>query len=176
MRPPFLLRQAVLLAILVALAIPACRCPRNFTATRQGEALLSGLSSYSSVADLASGPLASRRLELVEETEMRARNGGPDFVVRTMKTDFDHLGETGELLLTFFNDRLYGTAFYPSDMESYLLALKRDGLDLPRGSEPLELSDHIRIWNVSSQEEGVYVAWRDERLLTEHETWLRCYE
>jgi hypothetical protein len=119
--------------------------------------------------------LQGHRLEVVQKSLCDRNDPRPCFEVLVLKTDFDHLGSRGELLLTFFNDRLYGTTFYPEDFESYLQQLGESGTDLPRRSEPLELSRNTRIWAAADDSGREYVAWIDQRLFDEHARWIACY-
>lgn len=112
---------------------------------------------------------------MLQSVSFDSGDSRPRFEVVVRQTDFRHLGVDGELRLTFFNDRLYGIAFYPRLADHYLRQLGVSGLRLPRSSEPLELSRNSLVWS-GSDETGVrYVAWIDRRLLDEMERWLTCY-
>jgi hypothetical protein len=97
-----------------------------------------------------------------------------DFFVVRVK-GFKEFGHTGELELTFFNERLMEAAFRPDDADGFLRSLndvarvnlKKD--DKKRLSQNLELLAHTR-------EKGeVWIRWQDLRLTKEVDEWVSKY-
>jgi hypothetical protein len=158
----------------LVLSLLGCRCWGGFSWDKPGAPLLDGFVSYSSQASMSGGDLQGHDLEVVKSSPCRPGDPRPCFEISVVRTDFEHLGCPGDLLLTFFEDRLYATTFYPKDFERYLRLLRESGIDLPRRSEPLELSRFTRVWAAADDSGREYVAWRDQRLFDEHARWLVC--
>lgn len=153
----------------------ACTCPQTFKTTRHSAPLIRNIGSFSTSEAVRGRVLSGHRFELVEKTPCREAANRPCFEVVVWKTDFEHLGMEGELWLTFFNDRLYGTMFYPLDFDPYLEQLAAVGLRLPRWSEPLRVSRNVLVWSGREKGQQPYVAWIDRRLLDESTRWIKCY-
>ncbi len=166
---------AVLVLVSIAFSLVACRCPMDFTTRKPGVPLLGHFLSFSSLEEVRRGQLSGAHLVLVEETTCRKADPNPCFQIVVWETAFNHLGVAGQLWLTFFNDRLYATTFFPADPDRYLQQLAQSGLRLPRSSEPLELSRDSLAWSDTTDDHRHYVAWIDRRLLAENAKWIKCY-
>lgn len=167
-----------LTAMAVVLLLPVlgsgCDCRHDFNSVRTGKSLAAGFSSYASTKLILEGPLQGLSVTTRDEAKSGA-HGAPQFKIQVLSTQFTHLEHEGELRLTFYNDRLYGMAFYPLDIASYIRNLRESGVDLPRRTEPLELSRHVRIWTAVDDDAREYVAWADWRLLDEYASWMACF-
>ncbi|MDR0994480.1 MAG: hypothetical protein LBN38_07975 [Verrucomicrobiota bacterium] len=77
------------------------------------------------------------------------------------------LGQTGELRLSFSENRLVAIWFYPSDFEAYSRELgKQLGIHVHPGLKT-KLGRYAKLWCVSGYREQVIVGWQDKRLVKE---------
>jgi hypothetical protein len=83
-------------------------------------------------------------------------------------------GQPGELVLTFFNDRLMTSQFYADDMASARAAVAAGENLLLAGGE-----DHIdpstRVWVGKDQGGRSYLGWIDKTLQAEQDAWVNQY-
>jgi hypothetical protein len=78
-------------------------------------------------------------------------------------------GQSGELRLTFFNDRLVSTQFYPRDLDSALAAVNAaDKTDVGKGGDAL-LSISTRVWQGRDNMDRDYIGWVDKILQAERD-------
>ena len=95
--------------------------------------LIDGMPSYQTVSRLEQTLEAkSPRLDIKREVNPEPGGERPPFKIETLKiANYQHLGFGGQLVLTFFNNRLMEARFFPFDFTAYLNRLNReDGLDL----------------------------------------------
>lgn len=85
----------------------------------------------------------------------------------------DH-GQSGVLRLHFFNDRLMGTWFFPSDPIKYIEELKKAGLNFNEAGEA-DIAQYTRVRVASDYSGKRYVAWEDDRLRDELNKWVKRY-
>jgi hypothetical protein len=86
--------------------------------------------------------------------------------------DFTHLKHHGELEISFFNNRLLETTFFPQDIDGYLMALKETGLTVSK--EP-QLRGDTWVMTFEAHDGRRYVRWADRRLDDEHTRWIGRY-
>lgn len=83
-------------------------------------------------------------------------------------------GQLGELVLTFFNDRLMTSQFYPADMSSARTALEgAQQISLGGGEGHIEPS--TRVWVGKDENARSYIGWIDKSLQAEQDAWVRQY-
>ncbi len=88
---------------------------------------------------------------------------------------FKDSGYTGELHLTFFNDRLMRAAFYPDDIEGYKRAVEREqGFEFG-GDEGANIDRDTHVWVGKEVGGRMYVGWEDKTLKREYDAWVRQY-
>lgn len=96
----------------------------------------------------------------------------PQFEVkRVTLPSFNHYGEAGSLEVSFFNDRLTSTAFYPFDVDRYLAELKNHGIQIRGNSANFSTYTFIRI--ATDYQGNRYVGWEDKRLAKEINNWIK---
>jgi hypothetical protein len=81
-------------------------------------------------------------------------------------------GQTGELVLTFFNDRLMTSQFYPADIAAAQAAVQT--------AQQLSGSDgHIapstRVWVGKDETGRNYIGWIDKSLQADQDAWVKQY-
>ena len=83
-------------------------------------------------------------------------------------------GQAGELVLTFFNDRLMTSQFYPSD-----LAVARAGVEAGQQISLADGDSHIlpstRVWVGKDEGGRSYIGWIDKTLQAEQDAWVKQY-
>jgi hypothetical protein len=84
-------------------------------------------------------------------------------------------GQTGRLVLTFYNNRLMTTQFYPSDMTATRAAVER-AQELSLGSGEAHISPSTRVWIGKDENKQAYIGWIDKSLQREQDAWLKQYE
>jgi hypothetical protein len=83
-------------------------------------------------------------------------------------------GQTGELVLTFFNDRLMTSQFYPADLGAARAAVEAgQKLSLAGGESHIEPS--TRVWMGKDEDGRSYIGWIDKTLQAEQDAWLKKY-
>jgi hypothetical protein len=84
-------------------------------------------------------------------------------------------GQPGELVLTFFNDRLMTMQFYADDMASARAAVEgSEKLSLGGGSSHLDPS--TRVWVGKDESGRSYIGWIDKFLQAEQDAWAAKYD
>lgn len=142
----------------------------------QKSPLLGGLASFESPAEVQ-GKLEPTLLpwKVVEESAPTPSDKRPPFhQYVVIVAGYSHLGQSGELKLHFFNDRLMASRFFPRNPEGYLEALRKSqGIDLT--TTEASVPPHTRVW-VSSEHDGQrYIGWADTQLEKEFDAWIRRY-
>jgi hypothetical protein len=94
----------------------------------------------------------------------------PAHILRVWIEPYTDLGHRGGLMLSFFNDQLDSTTFFPSEMTSYLSDLQaRRGLKLPKGVEQ-KIAPGTRVYTGVNLTQQAYVAWEDGALVDQRRT------
>jgi hypothetical protein len=84
-------------------------------------------------------------------------------------------GQPGELVMTFYNDRLMTTQFYAADITAARGAVEREQkLSLGDGQAHIEPS--TRVWVGKDEQKRSYIGWIDKVLQAEQEAWQKQYE
>ena len=138
--------------------------------------LIDGIESYQSM-DEFKGFLSrsSFQWKLGEDSRPSAK-ARPPFNISTITIkNYSHLGFPGELSIGFFNNRLMGTTFYPTDIDKYIEALaKADGIKFDNNQEA-RLPTHTLVRIATDYKGQKYVRWSDVRLDKEVELWIKKY-
>jgi len=83
-------------------------------------------------------------------------------------------GQSGELVLTFFNDRLMTTQFFSAD-----LAAARAAVEAAERISLSGLEAHIepstRVWVGKDENGRGYIGWIDKKLQAEQDAWVKQY-
>lgn len=138
--------------------------------------LINGIKSYQSIDELKSlfGP-SSFQWDVGKESRP-SLNGRPPFNMHTITVkNYSHLGVTGELNISFFNNRLITTMFYPSEVEKYIETLcKVERIKFDNNRE-ITMSPYTRVRYGSDYKNRKYIEWSDIRLDKEVELWIKRY-
>ena len=152
--------------------------PVSFVEVAQDRAeLMDGIESYVRVDDfLAQLTRRSLSFEVRRPQPTPAQTRRPPYsITMVIIRQFSHLGFSGELTVTFFNDRLLGLRFFPSDIDGYLTQLlSKKSLDL-RTQREARPSANTRVYLATEHSRGRYIGWVDVRLDAEISLWIKRY-
>lgn len=156
--------RVVLLAVLVAVS---CVCPACSDSSAKPEtpaSLIGAFRSFQSIESARDILVPELRHWFVVEDERRP----PDYWAHiVLVKGYEHLRQSGDLLLSFVGGRLMETRFYPLDQQAYLVALRQTGIDVGL-DKPVMTEMHVRV-SMGRDERADYVAWLDLRL--EEQAW-----
>jgi hypothetical protein len=81
-------------------------------------------------------------------------------------------GQTGELVLTFFNDRLMTSQFYPADIAAAQASVQ--AVQQLSGSEG-HIAPSTRVWVGKDENGHSYIGWIDKTLQADQDAWVKQY-
>jgi hypothetical protein len=161
----------ILLALLCALG---CRKENKFKPTKLMPPLYSGYSLQKVQRELNLKP---GDWDVMEDRRPLISDQRPPFRMFTIsRKGFAKFGVSGELVMTFYNDRLMTTLFYPTELETLRMALAREaGVSLtPQGDARIEPA--TRVWIGKDRDGRSYVGWIDLELERQQDDWIEKYE
>lgn len=164
-----------LLALLILLAIlssAACRKSDKHEPSKLITPLYSGQSLQAVQRELkweaGSWDVLNDRRPLSGDTRPPFR------ILEISKKNWSHHGVSGELVLTFYNDRLMTAQFYPVDLEQYKSVLARDEIVFSAEGDA-KIEPATRVWIGKDRDGRSYVGWIDRNLQIEHDHWVKMY-
>jgi hypothetical protein len=83
-------------------------------------------------------------------------------------------GQSGELLLTFFNDRLMTMQFYADDLAAARSAVEA-GEKISLGGGATHIDPSTRIWVGKDENGKSYIGWIDKALQDQQDAWIKQY-
>jgi hypothetical protein len=111
---------------------------------------------------------------LVDRTPLPSDTRPPYRLLVISKKNSRIDGQPGELVLTFFNDRLMTSQFYSDDMAAARTAVEaEDKLSLAGGDAHIEPS--TRAWVGKDENGRSYIGWIDKSLQAEQDAWIKQY-
>ncbi len=111
---------------------------------------------------------------LVDRTPLPSDSRPPYRLLVISKKNARVAGQAGELVLTFFNDRLMTSQFYPTDMAPARGAVEAgQNVSLADGEAHIEPS--TRVWVGKDESGRSYIGWIDKTLQTEQDAWVKQY-
>jgi hypothetical protein len=153
--------QRIAVTICIAALLLACSSERNEKIVPA--LLIADIESYQSVdAFLQKHPAASQDF-FAEENKGPGSSGAQ--VTRLVVISFEHLGQKGQLDVSFFNDRLSGATFYPEQFEEYMLALEKSGINARNGMGSEQAFSTVMAG--TDYKGRKYISWTDNRLRAE---------
>jgi hypothetical protein len=89
----------------------------------------------------------------------------PVHILRLLLEPYEDLGNSGTLMLSFFNEKLDSATFFPKDMEQYLSSLRtRRGITLSKGVKH-RMAPGTRVFIGVNATGQAYVTWEDGALV-----------
>ena len=132
--------------------------------------------SYSSFAEVKKLlQLRDDQVEALENSQSPQTSRRPPFNIYTI--DVENLeieGYQGKLRLSFFNDRLQSTWFYPENFEGLVNSLHFDRSVLESGQGVMK-KPFTRIWIYTDFQQKPYIGWEDVRLSQQKMDWIDRY-
>lgn len=182
------MRRVFVVALIVLVAVATgCGDKHDYTQVVDEPApLITGFQSYSRSASVRMSMRGKYGWNIIRAENLPANDKRPPFGTLSVSVEgFSHLGESGELQISFFNDRLEGTWFYPDDATAYLEKLNASGIAVGDTDSLLvsEASETPKMRTVPAPPHGLvviatdyrgklYVAWVDKRLQAERSRWI----
>ena len=160
---------------LVTVLVTSCGS-ESFTEVESARAaLIAGFESYASREEVMAKLPREMEVKIVSETSRAKSTSQPPYKLYTISiSPFEHLKHRGRLQLTFFNNRLEQSEFYPENLESYRRALEQGGFRLGLSRELIR--GNTLIWEGTDADHNEYVGWGDKRLRDQQRRWLARYE
>jgi hypothetical protein len=156
-------------------AFTACDSERYTEIEQRRSPLLSGFESYASIEEVKSKLPAEAEIKVTEDTSLAKNNSKPPYRIYSLSVaPYVHLEKPGKLVITFYNDRLLQTAFYPEKLDDYVQTLKRAGTSLGFAQELV--NGYTVIWIGTDFDNKHYVGWADKRLREQQRRWLANYQ
>jgi len=177
MGPTFVYVAALMLVIFSTSCDESRERPSFLDIPEERSELISGIESYSSI-DQINALLgdAAKNWDIIENSGKPSSNDSrPPFKIFTAVVhEYEYLGFTGDLKLSFFNDRLMSTVFYPTDFNGFVTRVR---LTLPNLKEinPETLPPATQVTIGTDYQKKQYVSWEDVRLVEEFSIWIRRY-
>jgi hypothetical protein len=111
---------------------------------------------------------------LVDRTPLPSDTRPPYRLLVISRKNTQVEGQPGELVLTFFNDRLMTTQFFADDMPTARAAVgAAETISLAGGDAHIEPS--TRVWVGKDDTGRSYIGWIDKTLQAEQDEWLKQY-
>jgi hypothetical protein len=138
-------------------------------------ALFPGFESYVSREEVLAKLPSEMRQQVVEETSLAKSSTVPPYRTYTVRlSPVKHLEQQGKMVVTFYNNRLLQTLFYPQNLDDYVKALRQSGVAVAFGQELV--TGHTVIWIGADFDNEHYVGWADKRLREQQRRWLAKYQ
>ena len=172
-------KRLLLLCVLCALAVLAIgtvSCKKKGEKEFKPSKLAAGLYSGQSLEAVERKlNMMSGNFDILQDREPLPSDTRPPYrllVISKKNAQVD--GQTGELVLTFFNDRLMTTQLYPAEMAVARAAVESgETISLASGDSHIEPS--TRIWVGKDETGRGYIGWIDKSLQAEQDAWIKQY-
>jgi hypothetical protein len=162
------------MALLFLLLAASCRSrgEKDFHPSRLGGELFSGQSLQTAERKLE---MTGGNFDVLQDRTPLPSDTRPPYRLLVISKKDAHLdGQPGELVLTFFNDRLMTVQFYPGDLASARAAVESaEKLSLASGEA--HVAPSTRIWVGKDEAERGYIGWIDKSLQSEQDAWVNKY-
>jgi hypothetical protein len=164
-------------ALLLALCFAyACKRQGDGEKEFQPSPLAAGLYSGQSLqtADRKLDMMAGNFEVLVDRKPLPSDTRPPYRLLVIAKKGAQVDGQPGELVLSFFNDRLMAMQFYAQNMDAARAAVEAEQHVSLRGGDD-HISPSTRVWVGKDEQGRNYIGWIDKALQAEQEAWIRHY-
>lgn len=164
-------RTAFIIMLLEIQFLAACR-------NNGGGALIDGLRGYETVQQVREQLGSSCPNQKFDEARdaRDPTDRRPPHDILYLTGECEHLGHTGLLRLTFYNNGLMATSFWPKDDAGYLDALRRQGIPAPAtaGIE-VKVGGRTRFGYYANPKGRTEFVWEDIALSKEFSDWVAKY-
>ena len=172
-RREFPFAPALALVLLAVLCILGCRGKNEPKSTKLMPPLYSGYSQQKVQRELNLKP---GDWEVLEDRLPLTSDQRPPFRILTIsRQGFAKFGASGELVMTFYNDRLMTTLFYPTDLAALRMALGREaGISFSQQGDA-RIEPTTRVWIGKARDGRSYIGWIDLELERQQDEWIEKY-
>jgi hypothetical protein len=160
------------MALILLFAASCHRDEKKFKPSELAQGLYSGqsLQTVERKLDMMAGNFDI----LVDRTPLPSDTRPPYRLLVISKKNAKVAGQSGELVLTFFNDRLMTSQLYPADMASARAAVEV-GQRLSLADGETHIAPSTRVWIGKDEAGRSYVGWIDKTLQAEQDAWVKQY-
>tara|TARA_B110001454_G_scaffold219057_1_gene249573 strand:+ start:10309 stop:10866 length:558 start_codon:yes stop_codon:yes gene_type:complete len=119
---------------------------------------------------------ANYSVEVIEDSKLENGDTRPAFSILSWKIkNYEHLGIKGTLTITFFNQQMASTRFYPNDHLAYAdLFSKKVGLELKEGTTS-NVPPKTNLQYKKDLDGNFYFEWQDKDLQNQIDDWIKTY-
>lgn len=138
--------------------------------------LAAGLKSYMSfkeVSDILE--LKPGQFVVLDDSKTDRSPRVPPFNIYTvMIPAVDFNGHNGKVILSFFNDRLMETRFYPPELNVFVrdMGWTIDAITAPKH---ITVAPFTNVWIDRDHDDLQYIGWIDVRLRKQFDAWIKTY-
>jgi hypothetical protein len=111
---------------------------------------------------------------VVDRTPLPSDTRPPYRLLVISKKNLRVEGQPGELVLTFFNDRLMTTQLFPSDLAAARGAVEA-AQQISLASGEAHILPSTRVWVGKDENGRSYIGWIDKTLQAEQDAWVKQY-
>ena len=111
---------------------------------------------------------------VVDRTPLPSDTRPPYRLLVISKKNLRVEGQPGELVLTFFNDRLMTTQLFPSDLAAARAAVEA-AQQISLASGEAHILPSTRVWVGKDENGRSYIGWIDKTLQAEQDAWVKQY-
>ena len=168
--------KRLILGAMAILLLSAASCKRHSDEKFHPSPLAGGLFSGQSLqtAERKLDMMAGNFDVLVDRTPLPSDTRPPYRLLVISRKNARVDGQPGELVLTFFNDRLMTSQFFSDDIAAARAAVEAgDKLSLADGAAHIEPS--TRVWVGKDENGRSYIGWIDKSLQAEQDAWIKQY-
>ncbi len=168
--------KRLLFPALIVLLLLAASCQRSGEKKFKPSPLAGGLYSGQSLQTVERklDMMAGNFDVLVDRTPLPSDTRPPYRLLVISKKNARIEGQPGELVLTFFNDRLMTSQFYPDDMAAARAAVEASQQLSLAGGEA-HIAPSTRVWVGKDENGRSYIGWIDKSLQAEQDAWVKQY-
>jgi hypothetical protein len=161
--------RTAILAVVLLLSVSGCRKKETFEPSRLFDETYSGQSLQAVERKLH---LRAGDWTVIED--QRSLSGGsepPSRLYIISKAGYQGYGSEGELVLTFFNDELVGTRFFPKDLSTACAGVERQqNIGLCSGGDA-RIEPFTRVWVGKNDSGQRYLGWIDKQRQAALDNW-----
>jgi len=160
------------IALLVCFAVSCKKNEKEFKPSKLAPELFSGQSLQTVERKL--NMMAGNFDVVVDRTPLPSDTRPPYRLLVISKKGQQVQGQAGELVLTFFNDRLMTTQFFPADLAAGRAAIEA-AQQVSLGSGESHILPSTRVWVGKDEDGRSYIGWIDKTLQAEQDAWVKQY-
>ena len=165
--------RALALGLLLLVCASGCRSKDDLKPTKLMPPLMSAYSPEKVQRELK---LKAGDWDVLEDRRPLVSDRRPEFRMLTVsRQGFARFGASGELVMTFYNDRLMTTLFYPTDLDALRSGLASEAGIKFSSQGDARIEPTTRVWIGKAGDGRSYIGWIDLELERRQDEWLDKY-